>query len=114
MMHFVRINGVTAAARQTVVSELSEAITAGGGWIVDHHLYSDLSLCIVFQAPISDLRELWRGLCALPVRFSEDSTAAVAALIERADPNGGEVTGTLEAFTRGTGDLRRVVPEVPG
>ena len=114
-MLYVQINGFTAAPRHDVVSAMSAAISAGGGWIVDHHLYSDLCICLNFQVEASKLETLWTAFQSLPVKYAEASSEAIVKLVQERASTDEEVTGTLEVtFGSGTGDLRRTVPSVPG
>jgi hypothetical protein len=109
---FLAVNLSTRAARLRITAQAKEAISKSGGWIVDFHHFSNLSLCINFEIESHRVGELHSALASLDVRISDASHEQLAALQEEGDD---EVIGTLQiTFIHSEPDLRRDVPPIPG
>ena len=112
---FLMISGVTKAERHNVTSEVNNAVSAAGGWIIDHTLFSNIAITLRFSLPSQRLDEWRRRVVAAGVRLDEDSLAKVRALMEKAAPRPADLTVSFNVtFIHDEPDLRREIPAVPG
>ena len=117
---FLRLNGITRRDRHEMISRAKEAILQGGGFIVDFHLFSNLSICLNFELPAGRIRDLAAALRVADLGLTAESGALLADCCARAEQlqaevGASEVTGTLEiTFIHNEPDLRIVVPPIPG
>jgi hypothetical protein len=110
---FLSINLSTHSDRNAITTQVKEALVASGGWVVDFHHFSNLSLCINFEIESQHLPQLHKALTALDVRLSNESCAQLLSLQDR--PGERDVRGTLQiTFIHDEPDLRRNVPPIPG
>lgn len=65
----LHLQGCTRVERHALVDLVEEAIRASGGWILDFHQYSNISLVLEMEVPPHHLRELVRLLEAGGVSF---------------------------------------------
>ena len=111
--------GVSKSERHGVVAGVSDAISAAGGWIVDHTQFSNIAIALRFALPPGGLDELRRRIAAAGVRLDAASLASLQAMAGT-PATGGEGVGEEIAasinitFLHGEPDLRQVVPAVPG
>ena len=63
-MAFLRISITTAMDRNQAITEVRNAITGRGGWIVDHALFSNLSANLNFELPGNQAADLVAALAA--------------------------------------------------
>ena len=113
MPTFLTINVSTRAERNAITAQVKEALLASGGWVVDFHHFSNLSLCINFEIEPQHIGRLYEALTALDVRIADAGREQLASLRER--PGAGDVRGTLQiTFIHDEPDLRREVPPIPG
>lgn len=112
---FLSISGITTADRHQVTSDIREAISGAGGWVVDHTLSSNIALTIRCSLPSQQLDEFQKRIVAAQVKLKDDSIAGIQAMTAKhsAEPN--DISATLNVtFIHDEPDLRREVPAVPG
>ena len=113
MRKFLALNLATRADRNAITAQAKEAILTSGGWVVDFHHFSNLSLCINFEIESRHVARLQAALAALDARMADASREQLAALQEERGAH--EVSGTLQiTFIHNEPDLRRAVPPIPG
>ena len=103
-----------------MISRVKEAILKGGGFILDFHLFSNLSICLSFKLAVGKIEKLYDALTATGLQLSEEShrllkncCRGLEQLEEKARAS--EVTGTLAiTFIHDEPDLRIEVPHIPG
>ena len=99
----LRLTGFTREDRFSITGRLREALTSAGGWIVDHHQFSNLALAINFEIEAHDVPRLAAALEATGLHLSPDSQAALASFA----PGGDTVMGSLQAvFVHEEKDVR--------
>jgi hypothetical protein len=113
---FLRINATTSEERSMLLPRLEDAISGAGAWITDYRMFSNISVCLMFEAPLSCLGKLWANLSACDLRLTQQSIAAFQDLMSKpATSSSGDVVGTIEVtFVHGDGSLKIKVPAVPG
>lgn len=109
---FLNLSGITAAERHQAISAASDAIAAGGGWIIDHTLFSNMMATIRFSLPPDGQAILQKQIEAADIHLDTDSIAALTS----AEPNDqDEILGSLSlTFVHHEPDLRMEIPAVPG
>jgi hypothetical protein len=113
---FLRLNAICRRDRNEVTALVVEGISHAGGWILDHHLYSNISLCIILELPAKDLGPLVRELerAGLDLRQSQEAIQKMEPKIHDA-MEGQTLVGTLQiTFLHDEPDLKRQVPPIPG
>jgi hypothetical protein len=115
---FLRINATTNEERTMLLPRLEDAISGAGAWITDYRMFSNISVCLMFEAPLCCLGKLWANLSTCDLRLTRQSIAAFQDLLSKSDANAkttSEVKGTIEVtFVHGDGSLKIKVPAVPG
>ncbi|MDT5059632.1 MAG: hypothetical protein QOH63_91 [Acidobacteriota bacterium] len=95
-----------------MISRVKEAILKGGGFILDFHMFSNLSICLNFELTVGKINQLYDALKATGLQLSEESARllenccrGLEQLEEKARAS--EVTGTLAiTFIHSEPDLR--------
>lgn len=109
------ISGVTKADRHQVTADVNNAISAAGGWVVNHTLFSNIAITIQFSLPSRRLDEFLDRVIAASVKLDDDSIARIRAMDEKPSPKPADVTASLNiTFMHNEPDLRRENPAVPG
>lgn len=80
------ISGITKGYRHQVTADANDAISATGGWIVNHTLFSNIAITIQFSLPSQRLDDFQRRVIATSVKLDDDSLAKIQAMIERHMP----------------------------
>lgn len=113
---FLRINATTDEERRMLLPRLEEAIDHAGAWITDYRMFSNISVCLMFEAPFSCLGRLWANLSRCDLKLTSQSIAAFQDLLARRPTSAaGDVVGSIEVtFVHGDGSLKIKVPSVPG
>lgn len=117
---FLLLNGVTRLERHVMISLAGEAILAGGGYVLDFHMFSNAAICINFEVPRGNVERLYSSLKATGLRLSQESHDLLANCCAELNRLGGgaeaaDVSGTLQiAFIHDEPDLRIEVPPIPG
>ena len=118
--NFLRINGITRRDRHEMISRVKEAILQGGGFIVNFHMFSNLSICLNFEISAGKICDMSAALKATELRLTEESRELLADYCRQAEQlskeaGASEVAGTLEiTFIHNEPDLRIEVPPIPG
>ena len=116
----LQLSGVTRANRHEMISLAREAILAGGGYVLDFHMFSNAAICINFEVPAGNIEKLYSSLKGTGLRLSQESHELLAGCRNQSSETGegagaGEVMGTLQiTFIHNEPDLRIEVPPIPG
>ncbi|MGI9417941.1 MAG: hypothetical protein ACR2RA_08905 [Geminicoccaceae bacterium] len=112
---FLMISGVTRADRHQVTAGVNDAISAAGGWVINHTLFSNIAITIQFSLPSPRLDEFRERLVTANVKLDDDSLAEIRTMAEKHFPKPIDVTATLNiTFIHNEPDLRREIPAIPG
>lgn len=99
------LTGYSDQQRLTAIPEI-EQIISRHGFITDFKMFSDISLSIVIEIPENQVAALYEEL---KTRIRLDDSPALPSDARR------ECTVYLNVtFTKGSGDLKQEVPNVPG
>lgn len=117
---FLRLSGVTRASRHEMISLVTEAIRAGGGYVADFHMFSNVAITIDFEVPAANVGRLHSSLKGTGLRLSQESDELLATCGgESGEPGEAakavDVLGALQiTFIHDEPDLRIEVPPIPG
>lgn len=103
----LRMDGLTKRQHNLALADVSDAVGAAGGWIRDHHVYSNKMAAVAFEVPAAALTALAERLrrAELKVSFADPAAA------ERIAGKDGDVGIHLSlTFLGDEPDLRRDVP----
>jgi len=109
----VRLTAFTRQNRGAVIARVRDAFAACGGWIADFHQFSNLSLCINFQIPGSQLADLCAAFRQIGLEIADDLESRRLGAPTTIDNS--DVVGTLQiTFIHDEPDLIIPVPPIPG
>ena len=113
------INIVTSADRHAVIAKVERAISLSGGWLVDHHAFSNRSVSLSIEIASARLATLIDALRDCGLVLPPETIAAIDSLVagDPAEPAsvGPEIRGFVQlTFSHDDPDLRHDVPAVPG
>jgi hypothetical protein len=113
------LNAFTREPRLEMIAHAQRAIAASGGWILDHHFYSNLAISISFEIADARAGDLLENLQATGLRLSSESVAALDSVAEDVERLGSRKATDIQGFLHITfvhdePDLRREVPAIPG
>ena len=109
----IRLNAVTSADRNAIISEVNSAVAKAGGWIDDVNFFSNISIVLRFVIPLSSRSTLVELLSAQSLHLDSKELCELTALTAR-EP-GEEIRCSLQiTFFHTEPDLRRQIPHVPG
>jgi hypothetical protein len=103
-----------------MISRVKEAILKGGGFIVDFHMFSNLSICLNFEIAVGKISGLYTELKLTGLQLTEQSHVLLRGCLKQTEQlveeaGASEVAGTLEiTFIHNEPDLRIEVPPIPG
>jgi len=98
----LRLRSFVGGDRHAAITAAASAITACGGWVVEHTLFSDIMAVINFQLPAGEVASLADRLGSAGIPVSPPAPAGTGAA---------ELVGQLVLiFPNGTGNLRHTVP----
>ena len=104
----INLQGFTSRSRNEIIEELKQTISTNGGYILNFNFYSDLAISFTIEIEEQHLMKLYRGLSqvinvnnSFPSHLDSDSNKDYWVLLS-------------VSFTKGTGDYRIDIPEVPG
>lgn len=103
-----------------MISLVREAILAGGGHVLDFHMFSNAAICINFEVPAGNVGRLYSSLKATGLRLSQESHDLLSDCRDESGELGErttapEIAGALQiAFIHNEPDLRIEVPPIPG
>lgn len=83
----IHLQGSTRVERHALVDIVEEAIRATGGWILDFHQFSNISLVLEIELPPGGLAELVRllqagGVCFRPTPEAPDKEHSVLGTLQ--------------------------------
>lgn len=61
-MDLFRLEIITKIDRNQAITIVKDMISTAGGWILDHHLFSNTSASLGFEVPYSSIESLMAGL----------------------------------------------------
>lgn len=117
---FLRLSGATRANRHEMISLVAGAILAGGGYVVDFHMFSNAAISIDFEVTAGNIGRLHSSLKATGLRLSRESDELLSGCGDVLEGLGGaagarDVAGALQiTFIHDEPDLRIEVPPIPG
>ena len=117
---FLQLNGVTRIDSHDMISRVKQAISKGGGYIFDFHMFSNTSICINFEVSAGNIEKLYSSLTATGLRLNQESHDLLADCCSQLERLGGkskaaDVAGTLQiTFIHNEPDLRIECPPIPG
>ena len=101
-----------------MIVRVERAISDSGGWVLEHKMFSNLSICLVFEITSEKMPELGANLRATGLTLTRESDAALELLAREADGGAGadqEIFGSVQVlFIHGEPELRTEVPPIPG
>jgi hypothetical protein len=111
----LRLSGATRKDRLACTASIRDVIVAEcHGWIGDFYQYSNLSLCIHFEIPVSNLSVLRDSLGKAGVALGRDAEDAFRKVSDSREDSE-TISCTLQiTFIHDVPDLRRHIPAVPG
>ncbi|SJZ37275.1 hypothetical protein SAMN02745126_00702 [Enhydrobacter aerosaccus] len=111
----LNLSGVTKVERHQAVTAASEAISASGGWIIDHTLFSNIMATIRFALPVEEQEALKERLKAGGIGLEADASGdSKQQGTDRSLPSA-EIVGSLTiTFIHNDPDLLIEVPAIPG
>ncbi len=114
---YARLNASTKRDRHESMALVRESFANHNGWILDVHLFSNISANLHFEIDLAHLYKVVAMLEEAGVRFTSRSHRFLVEHKPMAcdDSESVECTGTLQVtFIHNDPDLRRVIPAVPG
>lgn len=109
------MSGVSRANRHQVTANINDAISATGGWVINHTLFSNITITIQCSLPAKRLDEFRDQVITAGVRLDDDSIAKCQAMVTKHAAEPIDITASLNiTFIHDEPDLRREVPAVPG
>ncbi|BAI74457.1 hypothetical protein AZL_a09260 (plasmid) [Azospirillum sp. B510] len=109
------LSGMTTIERHRAIAAVSDAISAGGGWIVDHTLFSNIMATIRFAIPFEGLEVLKERCNAAGIKLDADTPAELEQAGTAKPRAQGEINASLTlTFVHNEPDLRIEIPAVPG
>ena len=81
--NLLHLNGFTRVERLKSVARMREAIVDSHGWVIDFHLFSNLSICLQFDIPIEHLPLLAESLLDAGIKFTPRSQVSPLQLRSR-------------------------------
>ena len=103
-----------------MISRVREAISQGGGYICDFHMFSNASICINFEVAAGKIGKLYSSLAATGLRLNRESHDLLAVCRDQSEQldeksRAADVAGTLQiTFIHGEPDLKIECPPIPG
>jgi hypothetical protein len=112
---FIQLNGVTTIARHDMISRVKNAFLKGGGYILDFHMFSNISICINFEVPLGNIGALYSSRRETSLRLNQESHDLLAGCCAQLPGEKSSVAGTLQiTFIHNEPDLRIECPPIPG
>lgn len=109
------IGGMTSADRHRVTSDIGDAISGTGGWIINHTLASNIALSLRFSVTSKALGDFRDRVIAADVKLNDESLSRIQTMTEKLSAIPTDITVTLNVtFIHDGPDLRQPVPAVPG
>jgi hypothetical protein len=117
---FLQLNSMTNVNRHEMISLVKDALSKGGGYIIDFHMFSNAAICINFEISSGNIGDFYASLISTGLHLEKESCDLLADCsrqlkedVEKAMASG--VTGTLNiTFIHNDPDLKIKVPPIPG
>ncbi len=114
-LKFVHVNSFTREDRHLMISRTNDVLSGCGAIIIDFRMYSNRSICILFELPVNSIKTLQKSLPETGLVLFEESIETLAEfaskLEELAVPQDVDIYGTLQiTFLHNEPDLRREIP----
>ena len=105
------LSAYTRGNRHDATAAIDDAITAAGGWLMDHTLFSNVAASFRFAVPQQGLAVLGSRFDTAGLGLDGDSRRSIETVSTSED----EITVALNVtFIHDEPDLRREIPAVPG
>jgi hypothetical protein len=117
---FIQLSSVTSVNRHEIISRVKEAISKGGGYIIDFHMFSNAAICINFEVSVGNIGDFYTSLVSTGLRLDQESCDLLSGCSQQLRELGDgtkavDVIGTLNiTFIHNEPDLRIEVPPIPG
>lgn len=117
---FIQLSSVTSVNRHEMISRVKEAISKGGGYITEIHMFSNAAVCINFEVSINSIGNFYTSLVSTSLRLDPESCDLLAGCSQKLKEledgfKAADVMGTLNiTFIHNEPDLRIKVPPIPG
>lgn len=114
-LKIVMLSGVTRQNRHQVMADINDAISAAGGWVSNHSLFSNIAATVHFALSPGRFTTLSQRIAEIGVRLDEESIALLETLPDTPPLPEDEINASLNiTFIHDEPDLSREVPAVPG
>jgi hypothetical protein len=111
--HWIALNFVTSESRNAAIQQFETLCHDSGVFIVDFHMFSNVSLSVQFEAAVPALLNFTAALTQSSFHITGDSQVSLALL--PASDSQSRAIGTMQVtFACEDGNLRIAVPNVPG
>lgn len=103
-----------------MISSVKDAITQSGGWIVDFRMFSNVSISLNFEIPVTEIARLYSALKLMDIQWSRDSEGSLPDSLTwqtslSSETKVVDIRGALQlTFIHNEPDLRIEVPAIPG
>lgn len=77
---FIRINAVAKYDRHDAMDDAKSIITSSGGWVTDYRLFSNRSICLLFEIEANDAAKLYPHIQNTKLTVTVDTEAALEEL----------------------------------
>ncbi|MBL4907800.1 MAG: hypothetical protein JKX94_10145 [Sneathiella sp.] len=112
---FLTLSGVTKRDRNQVISDINAAISASGGWIVNHTSFSNIAITLQMELPRNGLEKFQNHLSLAEVVLQDESCKDLQKMALKQSLNSEDIKTALNVtFIHDEPDVRRQVVAVPG
>ena len=112
---FLTLSGIAKRDRNRVISDINAAISASGGWIVNHTLFSNMAITLQMELPCSGLEKFQNHLSLAEVVLQDESCLDLGKMILKQSLVSEDIKTSLNVtFIHDEPDVRRQVVAVPG
>lgn len=106
--NYLNLQGYSAGERNEVIDALKTTISRCDGYIIDFKMFSDLALAMNIEIPENKILDLYKGLQKI-IKISGIEPERKIIQSEK------DCTVLMNvSFSKGTGDMKIEVPDVPG
>lgn len=116
----IRLSASTRGDRNQTIWQVSEAVSNSGGYILDHQIFSNISICFRFELPARNIDRLHAALALPDLRLSIESERLISIWSNEKEElelesQGTAIAGSLQiTFIHDDPDLRITIPAIPG
>ena len=113
------LDAFTRLPRNEMITRAERAISESGGWVLAHHLYSNLAISLAFEITVANMAGLLDHLHETALTLTSTSVAELMSfekgcLGSKAESNENVIAYLHITFIHNEPDLRRDVPAIPG